>query len=221
MRHDIYVYAETSSMAGKLFLDTPDMTDAERYGSDTVFWGGGTKEELVQRAKDSLWLGGYEEKCASNVLEYFNEVPTPTHATRPWSFDDTKGLVVDGNGSAICAVIGGLNRNKESAPYVNGRILAAALDLREALELAEGFISGFEDDEAQDGMDFLLSTIRAAISKATGQPTERLFIVTEVVKYEVNAISPEEAEAFIEQCSDRDTYVVSVSERDAVEKGGE
>ena len=41
----------------------------------------------------------------------------------------------------------------------------------QALELAEGFIAGFEDDETQEGVDWLLATIRAAIpATPTAQP---------------------------------------------------
>ena len=45
---------------------------------------------------------------------------------------------------------------------------AAGADLLAALRLAEGFMSGFEGDEVQGGLDFDLSVIRAAIAKATG-----------------------------------------------------
>lgn len=38
-------------------------------------------------------------------------------------------------------------------------------DLHDALELAEGFMSGFEDDESQENMKWLLATIRAALKK--------------------------------------------------------
>ena len=44
----------------------------------------------------------------------------------------------------------------------------AAPDLLTALDCAEGFIAGFEGDELQDGIDDLLATIRAAITRAKG-----------------------------------------------------
>jgi hypothetical protein len=44
----------------------------------------------------------------------------------------------------------------------------AGPDLLAALRLAEGFMSGFEGDETQEGIDALLGTIRAAIASATG-----------------------------------------------------
>lgn len=50
----------------------------------------------------------------------------------------------------------------------NKRLRNAALDLLAALDKAENFISGFEGDELQDGIDDLLATIRAAITRAKG-----------------------------------------------------
>jgi hypothetical protein len=45
-----------------------------------------------------------------------------------------------------------------------GLLLAAELmDLRAALEIAERFMSGFEDDELQDGINDKLAAIRAAL----------------------------------------------------------
>lgn len=46
--------------------------------------------------------------------------------------------------------------------------MAAAPDLLAALEGAESFIAGFEDDELQEGIDELLESIRGAIAKANG-----------------------------------------------------
>lgn len=45
-------------------------------------------------------------------------------------------------------------------------LFAAAPDMLDALRLAESFITGFEGDELQDGIDERLATIRAAIAKA-------------------------------------------------------
>ena len=55
-----------------------------------------------------------------------------------------------------------------AAREANARLIAAAPDLLAALEGAEGFISGFEDDETQESIGQLLQTIRAAIAKAKG-----------------------------------------------------
>jgi hypothetical protein len=49
----------------------------------------------------------------------------------------------------------------------NARLIASAPELVEALRLAEDFMAGFEGDEAQDGIDARLATVRAAIAKAT------------------------------------------------------
>lgn len=42
-----------------------------------------------------------------------------------------------------------------------------------ALRTAESFISGFEGDEMQDGVDEMLATIRGAIAKAEGKDIDR------------------------------------------------
>jgi hypothetical protein len=41
-------------------------------------------------------------------------------------------------------------------------------DLLAALERAEGFISGFEDDDTQEGIAEMLAAIRAALASAKG-----------------------------------------------------
>ena len=48
------------------------------------------------------------------------------------------------------------------------RLQLAGPGLLAALRLAERFLSGFEGDETQEGIDALLGTIRAAIASATG-----------------------------------------------------
>ena len=48
----------------------------------------------------------------------------------------------------------------------NRALIAAAPELLEALTFAEQFMSGFEGDAAQDGIDAKLTTIRIALSKA-------------------------------------------------------
>ena len=60
---------------------------------------------------------------------------------------------------------------KEKVNYRKGSCCYSAFATRDnrltiqALELAEAFMSGFEDDECQEGMDWKLTTIRAALSK--------------------------------------------------------
>ena len=56
-----------------------------------------------------------------------------------------------------------------SDPHVqqaNARLIAAAPCQNLALEKAEHFIAGFEGDELQEGVDELLSEIRAALARA-------------------------------------------------------
>lgn len=48
------------------------------------------------------------------------------------------------------------------------RQMAAAPQMHAALVAAESFLSGFEGDEVQEGIDALLASIRASISKAGG-----------------------------------------------------
>ena len=49
------------------------------------------------------------------------------------------------------------------------RLQLAAPDLLAALERAEGFISGFEDDDTQAGVTEMLAAIRAALANAKGE----------------------------------------------------
>ena len=42
-------------------------------------------------------------------------------------------------------------------------------DLLEALERAEAFIDGFEDDDTQEGVKEMLAAIRAALANAKGE----------------------------------------------------
>ena len=57
---------------------------------------------------------------------------------------------------------------KEQAE-ADARLMAASPDMLPALRKAESFIAGFEGDELQEGIDEMLSEIRAAIAKAEGQ----------------------------------------------------
>jgi hypothetical protein len=56
--------------------------------------------------------------------------------------------------------------NAES--HQNQAVIAAAPDLFAALEIAEAFMSGFEDDEAKVGMEIKLAIMRSALAKARG-----------------------------------------------------
>ena len=48
------------------------------------------------------------------------------------------------------------------------RLHLAAPDLLAALERAEAFIAGFEDDDTQEGITEMLAAIRAALASAKG-----------------------------------------------------
>lgn len=85
------------------------------------------------------------------------------HSPGPWASTFFYGntTVYDSNGKAVANVRG----RKDGQ---NGPIVTAAPDLLAALEVAEGFISGFEDDDLQEGIESMLATIRAAIEMAKG-----------------------------------------------------
>lgn len=56
--------------------------------------------------------------------------------------------------------------------WANARLIAAAPELLVATKAAERFIAGFEGDELQEGIDELLSGLRAAIAEATGEKSD-------------------------------------------------
>lgn len=49
------------------------------------------------------------------------------------------------------------------------RLQLAAPEMLAALERAEAFIAGFEDDETQEGVTEMLAAIRAALANAKGE----------------------------------------------------
>lgn len=63
------------------------------------------------------------------------------------------------------AELSSMNRPEDEA---DARLIAAAPDLLEALVTAERFMSGFEGDSMQVGIEGYLRQIRAAIAKASG-----------------------------------------------------
>ena len=107
-------------------------------------------------------------------LGYQNHTPGPWH----W---DGRPLIPDvpnPDGSAVHTI---LDSDGNTYGYLmsdwratsaesegNRRLIAASPDLLDALQIAEDFMSGFEDDEMQTGMGIKLAIIRAAICKATG-----------------------------------------------------
>lgn len=76
----------------------------------------------------------------------------------PWHFDGRR-WIRDAAGIGVLRVQIGANPD-------DTRVAAAAPVLLAALRLAESFMAGFEDNEAQDGINDRLATIRAAIAAA-------------------------------------------------------
>ncbi len=104
--------------------------------------------------------------------------PTPG----PWSaqrakypvdgeFDYCIGAMVNGQTKCIAEAFGRVSVDGRPNAEANARLIAAAPDLLAALASAESFISGFEGDEIQEGVDELLAAVRAAIAKATKETT--------------------------------------------------
>ena len=92
--------------------------------------------------------------------------PKQQHAPGPWSVIDHYDAygINDADGEPVCEFW----RKGSAANAANRALIAAAPELLEALNLAEGFIAGFEDDELQEGMPEMLAQIRTALAKATG-----------------------------------------------------
>ena len=83
--------------------------------------------------------------------------------------DGAMGMCAEiGPESALCKVYTQFEGERPGTAEANARLISAAPELLTALERAEGFIRGFEDDESQEGMEYLLATIRHAIVKAGG-----------------------------------------------------
>lgn len=94
---------------------------------------------------------------------------TTKHTPGPWQFCESElrpgRYSIYANGPvAYC----GDTTNEPGDGEANARLIAAAPELLAALDKAESFIAGFEGDELQEGIDEMLSEIRAAIAKAEG-----------------------------------------------------
>lgn len=88
----------------------------------------------------------------------------------PWTPDDSgDGYVWDANREIVgsgggVATVGGNDARI-------GNLWAASPEMLVVLRSAESFISGFEGDEMQEGVDEMLAGIRGAIAKAEGRDT--------------------------------------------------
>jgi len=92
---------------------------------------------------------------------------TTTHTPGLWTVDpQDDALIVTGPYRQHIARVS--TRGMGHAVSPNARLIAAAPALLAALAIAEDFMSGFEDDETQEGMAAKLAQIRAAIAAAKG-----------------------------------------------------
>ncbi len=97
--------------------------------------------------------------------------PGPWHVAEGHEHSEDCPLNVWSSDGRIVAAIVGQGLNLLDAPTAEGaanaRLIAAAPRLLAALAVAEEFMSGFEDDETQEGMAAKMAQIRAAIDAAT------------------------------------------------------
>ena len=94
------------------------------------------------------------------------------HTPGPWAIDGCVSLgnvdVIYGSGRITMMDCENDEINDDEL-FANAALIAAAPDLLAALERAEGFISGFEDDDTQEGVTEMLAAIRAALVNAKGE----------------------------------------------------
>lgn len=93
------------------------------------------------------------------------------HTPGPWEVLGGLRTVVRGTGRQKIAEITvpyGDDLRGHILTKANAHLMAAAPEMLAALDRAEAFIAGFEDDETQDGITEMLAAIRAAIAKAKG-----------------------------------------------------
>jgi hypothetical protein len=94
------------------------------------------------------------------------------HTPGPWAIDGCVSLgnldVIYGSGRITMMECENDEINDDEL-FANAALITAAPDLLAALERAEGFISGFEDDDTQEGVTEMLAAIRAALAKAKGE----------------------------------------------------
>ena len=93
-----------------------------------------------------------------------------SHTPGPWhhspELSRNVSQLVYGEDKYLICNVGAFKRSDEEN-LANVRLIAAAPKLLGALTSAGSFISGFEGDDLQEGIDELLAVIRAAIAEAT------------------------------------------------------
>jgi len=95
----------------------------------------------------------------------------PLHTPGPWFAsacdNNIEADVRDSENYFIAVCMGGAGIDGAENALANAALVAAAPELLSALQKAEAFMSGFEGDDLQEGIDEQLAEIRAAIVKAT------------------------------------------------------
>jgi hypothetical protein len=94
---------------------------------------------------------------------------TKAQHTPKWDTDEIGHEVFETERMTVICTLPLVQPDAIPERITRARLIAAAPELLEALGSAERFVSGFEDDEVQEGIAELLAKIRAAIAKATGQ----------------------------------------------------
>lgn len=125
---------------------------------------GATEQEAIDDFKDNFQADHDERLNAKHPNKYLQG---EWKAHKGWA---DKSMLDDGRHPEWCEVTGPayLSINGHFGIEV-AHIIAAAPNVLAALRIAEDFMSGFEGDELQDGIDEKLATIRAAIAKAEGR----------------------------------------------------
>jgi hypothetical protein len=94
------------------------------------------------------------------------------HTPGPWAIDGCASLgnldVIYGSGR-ITMMDCENDEVDDDALLANARLITAAPEMLVALDRAEAFISGFEDDDTQEGVTEMLAAIRVALAKAKGE----------------------------------------------------
>lgn len=96
------------------------------------------------------------------------------HTPGPWTWDGQRGVprhccvaqVWRPDGMSLAMIE---PTDDASEADANACLIAAAPEMLDALRMAERFMSGFEGDDLQDGIDEKIAATRAVIAKAEGR----------------------------------------------------